>query len=66
MRRLTYNPDFDALATAILEFLAAQRRSSPPVPTLKPDPGALRSVQALSGRIIGPARRPAVVSEGPS
>jgi esterase/lipase len=36
MRRLTFNPDFDALATAILEFLAAQRRSSPPVPSLKP------------------------------
>ncbi len=36
MRRLTFNPDFDALATAILDFLAAQTRLSPPVPSPKP------------------------------
>jgi len=36
MRRLTFNPDFDALVTAILEFLAAQPWSSPPVPSPKP------------------------------
>jgi hypothetical protein len=36
IRRLTFNPDFDALATAILKFLTAQPWSSPPVPSLKP------------------------------
>jgi hypothetical protein len=36
MRRLTFNPDFDALATRILEFLAAQPWSSPPLPSPKP------------------------------
>ncbi len=36
MRRLTFNPDFDALATRVLDFLAAQTRLSPPVPSPKP------------------------------
>jgi esterase/lipase len=38
MRRLTFNPDFDALAAAILDFLAAQPWSSPPIPSPKPAP----------------------------
>ncbi len=36
IRRLTFNPDFDGLASAILEFLAAQPWASPPVPSPKP------------------------------
>jgi esterase/lipase len=35
MRRLTFNPDFDALVAAMLDFLAAQP-PSPPVPIPKP------------------------------
>ena len=36
MRRLTFNPDFEALAAAMLDFLAAPPWSNPPIPRPKP------------------------------
>jgi hypothetical protein len=36
VRRLTYNPDFDALVARILGFLAKSPWPSPPLPELKP------------------------------
>ena len=36
IRRLTYNPDFDALVDRILAFIAASPRPVPPVPEPKP------------------------------
>jgi hypothetical protein len=36
VRRLTYNPDFDALVRAILEFIDRLPTARPPLPSLKP------------------------------
>ncbi len=36
VRRLTYNPDFEALVRAILEFIDRLPSSKPPLPSLKP------------------------------
>ena len=36
MRRLTYNPDFDALMSSILDFIDAAPRARPPLPSPKP------------------------------
>ncbi len=36
MRRLTYNPDFEALMSSILDFIDAAPRTRPPLPSPKP------------------------------
>ncbi len=36
MRRLTYNPDFEALMASILDFIDTAPRASPPLPSPKP------------------------------